>query len=553
MNSLKMKLSIVIVAILASLVLSTLVAAAESGVTLKQVNNEIRAAQRDMFSGKKEKAMASLENIKKHLTLIKADDPNNPGLALTENKFKKLVKDLERRTGKNLGGGTLTAAATSSETKMAPKPLAKKVAAHKSETAHTLSRGATSAGGKLPYAARKPYSTAARLVNSTESTISKLNDPAYSGDKEQLVGDMQKKISQAKQSLAKAKKLAAAQGVASHPDFDALELKIANAEKSMAAAQSGYAENKAAAQASAGQVDADVAELKTALDQVQPLFDKATGYVFSYNDLKALEDVIAQIENFEKNDLDAIKTKMQTFAAKYGTTKNEIDAKADGMGYAGTYYKASYPYTALAEGIKNVSKTRTVMAEDLVRRINTTLGGISNGPDFNIVERYNNVKNWLKMAVRYHADNPKVRELQGSIDQRISAGMKAFHARVDARTWPHHASNAPGNANALAKSALNWFKNSPDWGKRSSKVRHPLAVVVTGPWSVQKTNLLGEPIMYGLPIKLAVMVDEDKELNVARVYELTMRTAESRGVKKAPPFTQITVGNSYFIRPDKVR
>ena len=552
MNPLKLRALIVMVAMLASLAFSTVVAATESGVTLKQVDNEIRLAQRDMFSGKKEKAIASLENIKKDLALIKADDPNNPGLVLTENKFKKLVKDLERRTGKDLGGGTLTAAAASPATKM-PKPLAKEAAAQKSETVHALSQEAASGDEKLPYAARKPYSTAARLVNSTESTIKKLNDPAYSGDKEQLVGDMQKKISLAKQSLAKAKKLAAAQGVASHPDFDALESKIANAEKSMAAAQSGYEENKAAAQAAAGQVDADVAELKAALDKVQPVFEKAIGYVFSYNDLKTLEDVMVQIENFEKNDLDAIKAKMQIFAAKYGATKDEIDAKADAMGYTGTYYRASYPYTALAEGIENVHKTRTVMAEDLVRRINTTLDGISNGSDFNVVERYNNVKNWLNMAVRYQADNPKVKELQGSIDRRIAAGMKAFHARVDGRTWPKHASNAPANANALAKEALRWFRNSPDWGARPSKVRRPLAVVVTGPWSVQKTNLLGEPIMYGLPIKLAVMVDEDKELNVARVYELTMRTAESRGVKKAPPFTQITVGNSYFIRPDKVR
>jgi hypothetical protein len=79
-----------------------------------------------------------------------------------------------------------------------------------------------------------------------------------------------------------------------------------------------------------------------------------------------------------------------------------------------------------------------------------------------------------------------------------------------------------------------------------------LAVSVTGPWSVQKQNLLGNPIMYGLPIKLAVRVDSDAELNVVRVYDLTMRTVEKAGVEMEPPFDHITVGNSYFIRPDKV-
>ena len=193
------------------------------------------------------------------------------------------------------------------------------------------------------------------------------------------------------------------------------------------------------------------------------------------------------------------------------------------------------------------------MAEDLVRRTTSELDGIRKGHDFFVGERYEKVKNWLKMAERYQADNPKVKELQATIDKKIADGMKEFNARVDGRTWPAHASNAPSNKDDLADAALDWFKNSPDWGKRSSKVRHPLAVIVTGPWSVQKKNLLGEPIMYGLPIKLAVEVDEDKELNAARVYILTMRTAEMRGVKMQPPFDHITVGNSYFIRPDKVK
>ena len=59
--------------------------------------------------------------------------------------------------------------------------------------------------------------------------------------------------------------------------------------------------------------------------------------------------------------------------------------------------------------------------------------------------------------------------------------------------------------------------------------------------------------MYGLPVLLAVEVPSDKELNVARVYVLTMRTAEGRGVKMEPPFDHITVGDSYYIRPSAVK
>jgi hypothetical protein len=382
--------------------------------------------------------------------------------------------------------------------------------------------------------------------------MDKLADPNYGGSKDQVVSNMEKKLVQVKDDLYKAKEFAAAKGVTTHSDFDQADAEIAKTEKSIAAAKSGYEEEKAVAAASANEVDADVAELKAVYDKVQPVFEKATGYVFHYNDLKTVEDVIVAIENYEKNDLKTVESKMLAFSSKYGTTKDQIDKKADAMGFVNNYYRASYPFTELASGVENVEKTRDVMAEDLVRRVKEELSGISKGAELNILDRYDKVKAWTKMAARYQADNPKVKELQGSLDKRIADGMAEFNARVDGRTWPDNASNAPSNADDLADEALTWFKKSPDWGARSSKVRHPLAVTVTGPWSVQKRNLLGNPIMYGLPIKLAVRVDSDKELNVVRVYDLTMRTVEKAGVEMEPPFDHITVGNSYFIRPDKV-
>ena len=104
---------------------TSLLIAQDTAILLKTVDKELRQAERDMFSGKTEKAIASLENIEKNLAIVKEKDPNNPKLKTAENKFKKLVKDLERRTGKDLGGGTLTAAETSIQTAVPPKPEAK--------------------------------------------------------------------------------------------------------------------------------------------------------------------------------------------------------------------------------------------------------------------------------------------------------------------------------------------------------------------------------------------------------------------------------------------
>jgi hypothetical protein len=33
-----------------------------------------------------------------------------------------------------------------------------------------------------------------------------------------------------------------------------------------------------------------------------------------------------------------------------------------------------------------------------------------------------------------------------------------------------------------------------------------------------------------------------------RVFDVTMRTEEKEGVKQAPPFVSVTVGNSYYVR-----
>jgi hypothetical protein len=133
--------------------------------------------------------------------------------------------------------------------------------------------------------------------------------------------------------------------------------------------------------------------------------------------------------------------------------------------------------------------------------------------------------------------------------------MQAFKKKLAERTWPAHAANAPGNAKKLAGIALDYFKNSPDWGNRPAdkEGREPLAISVTGPWSIQKRNILGEPIMYGLPVKLAVAVPAEKKDGLARVYILTLRTREFKGVKPEPPFDSVTVGDSYYISTDAVK
>jgi hypothetical protein len=556
--------------------------AVDAKAMLKQVGQELRMAEKDMFAGKTDKAISALEPIKQQLTELKAADPNNPGVKTAENKFKKLVKDLERRTGKDLGGGTLTAAGTSSETKLPPKPeatampdkaapstatggaetAAKEVAAPATgdaktvvkETAAPVQAAPAAAPAKLPHDAGRPLSEATSQISRIDGYVERLNDPKSGFNKEQLVGNMDKSLTQARAKLDEAKALSAAKGVTSHPDLDKAEADLAAAEKKVADAKKGYEEAQAAAAASSKEIDADVQALLDEYKKVEPLFAKATGYVGHYNDLKPVRELLTEIENFEKNDLDRINGEMKTFAQKYGSTRDEIDEKADAMGYSGQN-RASFPFTELSEGIENVQKTRTVMADDLVRRASDMKDQTSKGVgDFARTKQYKRIKEWSQVAAQYDPDNPRVKEFNSGVDAWIAEDMKDLNAKIDKVTWPDHADNAPDDADKLTKIAMEFLQKEEN--KRVEKnweVGKVLAVVVTGPWRVFKKNLLGEPIQYNLPILCAVEYESDKDLNVARVYDSTLLTEEYKGVKKAPPFLGATVGNSYYIRPSAVK
>jgi len=544
--------------------------AADVKVMLKQLNKELRQANKDMFGGKAEKAIASLENIKKHLLEVKEADPNSPQVKSYENKYKKLVKDLERRTGQDLGGGTLTAAQASTKADLPPTPKVKPVTEKKADSSATAQnadsepvKGAApesvkategtsqkSAAAKLPYNARRPMEIANRDLQMVESSIKKLSNPKMNAD--QLIKNMNKYLENAQKNLQIGREEAAKKGVNSHPDFDALEAGIREAKQKIAQAEEGVAESKEKAAASAEEVNTDVEVLKVSYDRAQPVFEKATGSTIYYNDLAPAKTLLEQIEQFEKTDLPEIKRKLAAFGEKYGTTKDEIDQKADAMGYVNNYYRASFFYLQLAQGIENVQKTRTVMADDLIRRAGEMKTRTSKGiHDFARLKQHARIIAWGETAARFDPDNPRVKEFNDGVKAWVAADTKALNAKIDKAGFPKTSEDAPKDAATLAEEAKVFLQKEEDKlaAEKGKEVSQVLAVVVTGPWRVFKKNILGEPVQYNLPIATAVQTKTEKEQNLARVYLSTMLTHEMKGVKKAPPYLGATVGDSYYIRP----
>jgi hypothetical protein len=541
--------------------------AVDANGLLKQVNQGLRRAQNDMFAGKTDKAIAALESIKRGLIDLKAVDPNNTGLKAAESKYGKLVKDLERRTGKDLGGGTLTAAEASTQTTLPPKPEAKpmpekpiaspasgeaKSVAEKTALPAAKETG-TNATVKMPHDARRPLREATTRIGRIDGYVERLDDPNSGFNKEQLVKNMDESLANARTKLDEAMALAAKKGVSSHPDFETAEAGLAVAEQKAAAAKKRFSEGQAASAAASKEVDADIKNLLDEYKRVEPLLAKATGTVMYYNDLAAVKELLSQIESFENNGLEKINASMKAFSQKYGSTADEIDKKADAMGYTGQS-RASFPYTELSAGIKNIPLTRTVMADDLVRRASDMKARVSKGVgDFARTKQYDRIKEWGALAARMDKENPRVKAFNSGLDAWIKEDMKALHAKIDKVTWPGNADNAPADAKKLAKIAVEFLQKEED--KRAEKnmeVGKVSAVAITGPWRVFKKNLLDEPIQYNLPILCAVEYKSDKDLNVVRVYDSTLLTEEFKGVKMAPPFLGATVGNSYYIRPSAI-
>ena len=530
---------------------------------LKAAQKELGNAQRNMFSCKTEQAIAGLQKAQELIEQAKASDPNNKKIKGLESKAGKLCKDLERRTGKDLGGGTLSS--KKSAPAPAAKPAASKPASKPAAARQAVQKPASSGAAtkeKLPYNARKYFFNVDRDLNNMERYFDQIAKADRDDLKKLNIKHIENGLKGCESNLKKAREEAAKKGVNAHPKFDDAEKRIAGYEERLKKEKGGFEQAQAEQKAKGAKVQADADAMRAEYDRLRDFFNKTPGTVIYYNDIKAPEKLIGEIENFEKNDLAGVKDKIQAFEAKYGTDPEKIEKEADAAGYASNSgYDASYGYRKLSEGIAKVAKTRTVMAEDLIKRMEMTLEHhVSGGHDFFVLEGVKDARAWLKLAERYDAGNPKVKQAVSEFDARAQKCMADFNAKVDNRKWPAHAANAPGNAKSLAKAALDYFKNDVGWGKRDQNPRAkdkepriPVAVSVRGPWSVQKKNILGEPIMWGLPVFLAVELESEKPMKVMRVFNLTLRTQEAKGVKKAPPFFSATVGDSWYIRPNAVK
>jgi len=238
---------------------------------LVQIGNDLRKAERLMFSGKADEAMQIITKTGELIEQVKAAEPQNPQIKGNEAKYLKLKGDIKKRLQKPLTAGG------------APAPIA------------------VAAGAKpqqLPYDARKPMQDMQNCLRIADRNLQDLIT-APVDQKESLMKRIDENIKGAKDYLASAKSEAARKGVSAHPDFDEGVKKIAEIEARCATAKSGAFSDISAASEKSVQVDADIAALKAEHDRLLDIFNLAS--VPHYNDLEPMKKILSAIEGFEKN------------------------------------------------------------------------------------------------------------------------------------------------------------------------------------------------------------------------------------------------------------
>jgi len=88
--------------------------ATDTTVLAKEIDKNLRAAERDMFSGKNESADQQLDVIAVQIEELEAADPDHPKLKSLESKYAKIRKDVDRKLGVTASAAPAAAVTTPS-------------------------------------------------------------------------------------------------------------------------------------------------------------------------------------------------------------------------------------------------------------------------------------------------------------------------------------------------------------------------------------------------------------------------------------------------------
>ena len=505
----------------------------------KAADADLRSAQSLFFNGKRDESLQTLIKAHQKVVQLRGVNAGDNRLKGLEGKVEKLKADLEKRMGGSidLDSGKVAEKAAAPG---APAPV---------------QAPARAAPARLPHYADQAMGGALRSLDSVNGPYSRFDYYRERGEYDSIIkalDSIDETLKEVPAQIEEAKRLAAEKGVTEYPGFAEAYERLEK-EKARSAETRRQAIQQSSASAAAGDaVTADVEAFAAAYDRLRDkIFDRASGHAPDFTEPSAAGEFLAVIEAFEKSELAAAKKTLADFAARYGNSRDAINDKVRSLGYHGNHLAGAI-YEDFTRGIENIAKTRTATGGELLRRAREDVDSLPKAHDFFRAERRARAKALAEMAARYDSASEDIKKYLSSLPAVLDEDVKAQNARIDGRKWPGSISGKKAEEEA----GMKFFKEDSDWGGRpkDKEQRIPVAVAITGDWTVQKTDVLNRPIMYGVPALVAVEVPEEKaKQKVLRVYGVTLRTAEGANIKQAPPFREITVGDSYYIRPAAVK
>lgn len=154
----------------------------------------------------------------------------------------------------------------------------------------------------------------------------------------------------------------------------------------------------------------------------------------------------------------------------------------------------------------------------------------------------------LTLCPQFLPDDPtfaaEVAGVRGKVEVLLKKLQKEEMKAAAERTWSR------GNGNkALARAAMSFLRKDPAWGADKARGTRVLRVAVQGGWFVAERDIFKRPTKWGIPVHVAVRT-KDTHKKLAQVFQLSLITPTA---KKAPPFSNYWVGETWLILKKKVR
>ena len=504
----------------------------------QKASDLLRQAEGEKHNGRNAEAKALLDEAAPMIANLKAAAPNHHRMMALETALAAQSEVVGRRLAPPDRPQVPVTATATTPAGTAPISVI-------AGTAAPATQAAAAPPGKLPYHTRNIVTFAGRELDGTERYFRDLESGADGLDESTRLGRIEISLQAVEEMLPGLAEQAASDGVSNDLRVTGVSKELAEKKAKLAELKSGATRRQAASAELQAGADGDVAALLELFDRLNTAyFTKAKGKPIYFNTIDEPVALLSLIMKFEAEEQAKAQKTVDAFAKKYGKAVNESTGNQ----------RASYPFDGIRNGIANIAKTRDAMATKLAQRSQDTIESLPSLHDMYRVKNHDDARAWFRLAKAFTESNAAVKALDKTIEKQLRADLKAYAKKVEDKMWP---GNSKGKE---AKAGITFFENDPGWGspKKSERTKgneplETLGIHIRDDWSVQARNRDGDPTMYGIPAFVAVQSKTDKEMSLARVYSVTLRTRESRDPQMKPPFTSILVGESYYIQAKKVK